>query len=59
MPVIADPEKTRLSVYHRRDALERLAEIARAEHRTTTGEVRRLIDERIATYDAQGEDGEA
>lgn len=36
-----------------REKLDRLAEIARSENRTIAGELRQMIDERIAADDAR------
>jgi hypothetical protein len=46
------PEPTVITTIRiRRDQHDRLREIAAHEHRSMGGEIRRLIDERIAAYE--------
>ena len=53
------PQLRRTSIVARADHLDRLREIAEADHRTLTQELRRLIENRIVRADAEESKGAA
>lgn len=48
-----EPEGAVYTLRIERNQLDRLHEIAKAEHRTLSQELRRMVEERIAAHDAQ------